>query len=37
MFNCVDYVYNLELLMLYLFGYVKGFFIGVNEDKDGLI
>lgn len=36
-FNCVDYVYNLEFLMLYLFGYVEGVFIGVMKVKEGII
>lgn len=36
-FNCVDYVNNFEFLMSYLFGYVKGVFIGVDEEKMGII
>lgn len=35
-FNCVQYVSNLELLVVNLFGYVKGVFIGVQSDKVGV-
>lgn len=36
-FNCADYANNPELLMSYLFGYIKGAFTGADSDKDGLI
>lgn len=36
-FNCVEYVENVNLLLSNLFGYVKGFFIGVNKDKFGIV
>lgn len=36
-FNCVEYVNNLELLILKLFGYVKGVFIGVDKVVSGFI
>jgi len=36
-FNCADYSGNQQLLLSYLFGYIKGAFTGADKDKTGLI
>ncbi|WP_162523584.1 sigma 54-interacting transcriptional regulator [Calorimonas adulescens] len=36
-FNCADYYNNPQLLMAYLFGYVKGAFTGADSDKAGIV
>lgn len=36
-FNCAEYADNPQLLLSYLFGYVKGAFTGAEKDKKGLI
>jgi transcriptional regulator with AAA-type ATPase domain len=35
--NCSDYVSNSQLLLSHIFGYIKGAFIGADEEKDGII
>ena len=36
-FNCADYYNNAQLLLSYIFGYVKGAFTGADKDKEGII
>lgn len=36
-FNCAEYADNPQLLLSYLFGYVKGAFTGAVKDKKGII
>lgn len=36
-FNCADYYNNSQLLLSYIFGYVKGAFTGADKDKEGII
>lgn len=36
-FNCADYANNPQLLLSYIFGHIKGAFIGTDKDKDGIV
>lgn len=36
-FNCADYSGNQQLLLSYLFGYIKGAFTGADKEKPGLV
>ncbi|OOM72499.1 regulatory protein LuxO [Clostridium puniceum] len=36
-FNCADYANNPQLLLSYIFGYIKGAFTGAEKEKDGIV
>ena len=36
-FNCADYVNNPQLLLSYIFGHIKGSFIGADKETDGIV
>ncbi|BCZ48729.1 transcriptional regulator [Clostridium gelidum] len=36
-FNCADYSNNPQLLLSYIFGYVKGAFTGAEKEKEGIV
>lgn len=36
-FNCADYANNPQLLLSYIFGHIKGSFIGADKETDGIV
>ncbi|MVX64951.1 PRD domain-containing protein [Clostridium chromiireducens] len=36
-FNCADYANNPQLLLSYIFGYIKGAFTGADKEKEGIV
>ncbi|NOW93344.1 sigma-54-dependent transcriptional regulator [Clostridium beijerinckii] len=36
-FNCADYANNPQLLLSYIFGHIKGSFIGADKEADGIV